>query len=602
MPAPLLDSASATAIHSGIWTNWSHGAIRGATLTIPRRDGDLLTSLLVLIVFVSGTMLWRIAAFALAQFYSSVAPQDYLYHDRQAILRRTETSAHALYKLAKLNWTWRKGRACAILRILPAVLLCAISLTGPMLIAIFSPWFSITAGQEVLVSSLTCGAISSKTSNATYSTAAPGPHFNRWTASSANYAQNCYLNPTGLADCSSFVRQNLPDTIDTGASCPFEEDICLEPAKNIRIDTGLIDSHFDLGINARPRDRFQFRQVTTCAPLRAEGYFELQNKSTSSGSTLVGAYFYGPLAATSINGNETFPNASYECSAESIELLSWASRTAAGKDYSIDTLFAFVPNNGSETSDSDFEPIPALRKNDADVALVFISANGILFTEPTSDPVFSAHRPIDHALSEHLPGEIATGFLSDQPVGVIGCTLQTQYCHPSIRDGTGCGPLTGEKLAASEAAKSIPDPVHVDSLVWAADVIGRYASNPIMSLSRLGSSGLLARYGLARGVQERLPNDQWQREVQYWHSSMLASLQMSFVDVAMGRFDACSDASNDAYLGLRKQQVRVIFNSPLYNPNQNSTNLPLPRRRSTTLNTPPSPSSHSLLSSSSAAS
>lgn len=50
---------------------------------------------------------------------------------------------------------------------------------------------------------------------------------------------------------------------------------------NLRLDTGLLDSHTHFGINARPEDRFQYRRVTECAVLRTENY-TLLNASAPS--------------------------------------------------------------------------------------------------------------------------------------------------------------------------------------------------------------------------------------------------------------------------------------------------------------------------------
>ena len=44
----------------------------------------------------------------------------------------------------------------------------------------------------------------------------------------------------------------VPSSITRGTACPFsgQESICRNVSGNIQIDTGFINSHFDLGINA----------------------------------------------------------------------------------------------------------------------------------------------------------------------------------------------------------------------------------------------------------------------------------------------------------------------------------------------------------------
>jgi hypothetical protein len=46
------------------------------------------------------------------------------------------------------------------------------------------------------------------------------------------------------------------------------------------MDTGLIDSHLDLGINARPANRIKFRHVTTCAPLHGKNWISIENATS----------------------------------------------------------------------------------------------------------------------------------------------------------------------------------------------------------------------------------------------------------------------------------------------------------------------------------
>lgn len=66
-----------------------------------------------------------------------------------------------------------------------------------------------------------------------------------------------------------FKRERLPWTSTTNNSCPFD-DLCLGPA--LYLDTGLIDSRDDLGINGHDSDRVQWRNNLTCVPITTDGY------------------------------------------------------------------------------------------------------------------------------------------------------------------------------------------------------------------------------------------------------------------------------------------------------------------------------------------
>lgn len=87
---------------------------------------------------------------------------------------------------------------------------------------------------------------------------------------SRGYVQKCYApsaNPNG-ASCDIFVKPSLQRTVLTDLDCPFADGIC--DSRGISITSAFIDSHEDLGINARPEDRIRIRKSMTCAVLDAE--------------------------------------------------------------------------------------------------------------------------------------------------------------------------------------------------------------------------------------------------------------------------------------------------------------------------------------------
>jgi hypothetical protein len=94
--------------------NWSHGRLRGATLTLRTRDAGFLSAFLALFVAVAGTSFWRIGSFLLHHALSSRAPRDAVYHQRQAILRNAATAMSGVWSLVLLNWAWRRRPADAL--------------------------------------------------------------------------------------------------------------------------------------------------------------------------------------------------------------------------------------------------------------------------------------------------------------------------------------------------------------------------------------------------------------------------------------------------------------------------------------------------------
>lgn len=59
------------------------GVIAVLGLTLTQRDGGFLIAFLALFVSYVGTSFFRISCFAFHHFFSSAAPQDALYHQRQ---------------------------------------------------------------------------------------------------------------------------------------------------------------------------------------------------------------------------------------------------------------------------------------------------------------------------------------------------------------------------------------------------------------------------------------------------------------------------------------------------------------------------------------
>jgi hypothetical protein len=105
----------------------------------------------------------------------------------------------------------------------------------------------------------------------------------------------CYSNISGFTGCNDYVRGRLPVTAISNASCPFLGSICKSHDKNLRLDTGYLDSLVHFGINAPPENRFLFRQVSHCAPLKLEGYTKFDNVSDPANPVM--RYYYGELNA-----------------------------------------------------------------------------------------------------------------------------------------------------------------------------------------------------------------------------------------------------------------------------------------------------------------
>lgn len=290
-------------VYLGVWTNWSRGRVRGATLTLSRRNGGLLTAFLALFVTVVGTRFWRIGCFCIHRYYSSDHARDALCHQRQAILRNAANGTSGLWGLLRACWAWKGSGLAPYRRFLPSTIFAILTFMAFAVATIFSSEITTSVGREVLLKGSNCGSLTNDTSIDDYDVIV-NPYISQRTALSVAYAQRCYNNYANPRDCSLFYKPRLQWTTDRNATCPFpgEKDICLNNFDNLHLDSGYIDSDRDLGINSPPGTRFLYRSAIRCAPLKTEGY----TKNTTYVPTvkifakqdmdrMVMQYFYGEI-------------------------------------------------------------------------------------------------------------------------------------------------------------------------------------------------------------------------------------------------------------------------------------------------------------------
>lgn len=140
-----------SSIYTGPWINWSQGAIRGAVLTLPSREGGYLTTFIATFITIVGAQLWRIISFILHQARSSSGPQDGLHHQQQNIFRNTSSPAGVAWAFALQAWYWR-GRAQRLwVRTIPWVCFSLGYMLAIAAAAVFSSRTSEAAGSARLL-------------------------------------------------------------------------------------------------------------------------------------------------------------------------------------------------------------------------------------------------------------------------------------------------------------------------------------------------------------------------------------------------------------------------------------------------------------------
>lgn len=248
----------------------------GATLTLRRTEGNYLLAFTSLFITIVSGCFWSIVRRVLHRCYSTSAPRDALHHQQQAVFRNSSSAFESFQILCSLAWVWRhmvKGKHC-LLRLIPGILAAVFVVVAFGIASGFSSQISSAIGTQVRVDGTNCSLVNGAVDIPDYDPYSLYPYTAQIVSNYANYAQQCYStrSSSGIFDCTSFVRAKLRSAVDTQASCPFTNSLCRSDNANIRLDSGYIDSHKDLGINAPENERILFKAVLSCAPLSTEGF------------------------------------------------------------------------------------------------------------------------------------------------------------------------------------------------------------------------------------------------------------------------------------------------------------------------------------------
>ncbi|KAH8901160.1 hypothetical protein GQ53DRAFT_584347, partial [Thozetella sp. PMI_491] len=504
-------------VYLGFWTNWSKGQVFGATLTLSTSQGNLLVAFVAFFVAFVGSRLWQILCLILHFAYSTPSPADGLHNQRQAVLRNASSAETAFFSFSQITWAWRGQAMKVYQRMVPILLFTAVYTAMLIVAGGFSSQVAFSDDtSEVLLSGTGCAWLDyTANNNLTLRTSILNPWFLRITSSSATYAEKCYGLGDGQSsalDCAAFIQKQLPTVVSTNASCPFKDNICQSNDSNLVIDTGYLDSNDHFGLNTAPNQRFQYRDVTYCAPLQTEGYVSNFNYSTDNSYT---RFYYGPrLNGSSIVRNAT-ENLTYQYSND-IAKAHWI------KDGLLNgSFFPYA---------SDFKPISKLSYPEGDVFLFFLSSNGINYADPVTDPWYNATIPLT-ATELHAAGQVqkAQVYAQGMAASPLACRQQVQFCNPSWNGERKCTPLSGVFEYPDAATSLFPEPEALERFLWTYNRTFNYMPSLNRIVSNLKSQSLTSRNTLDVGSSGALPSNQWQYEVQYWHNTALAAVQNLFI-------------------------------------------------------------------------
>ncbi|KAI0552539.1 hypothetical protein F4679DRAFT_70859 [Xylaria curta] len=545
------NSSNDYTIHVGIWTNWDRGSVLGKTLTLSKDDAATLISFTALFITFIASRFWFISSFIFHQCYATAEPRDGLHHQRQAILRNATSALYAFEMLFSMQSAWRRRAKRRLYRALPLMafsLICTIAFTAA---SGLSSWITKAPGEAVLVRSSSCGYVALdqnlEPSKQLGALSVLDPYFANQAVQAETYAEQCYLsNAVGLLDCAGFVQDRLAATIDNNADCPFDEEICVSKNGNLVLDSGFIDSHKDLGLNAPTNSRIQMRTVLQCAPLKTRGYTEQFSDETGNYTR----YLYG-VGAESDTRNTTTTNTRRNATDiqwmyKVKDLASQYSGGYVGAANYLLSYSAYLPINGEEGHGA-FLPRDELYRTDGDTYIFFLVGNGVLYWDPVDAPWYQAHTPGPNIRSTVGEGGLLATYIPDEAASPVACVEQFQFCNTAYPGETGCGPLGGSfgsvvgaaplfNTSYKELGSGNTTTEAGSRLLW---FINQQTTSATVAhiVRTLGPRGLASQSKLYQGVQPTLPKEQWQLDMtQIWASS-LAGLQAIFLTTAQGQTD-----------------------------------------------------------------
>ncbi|KAK5449920.1 hypothetical protein LTS15_008493 [Exophiala xenobiotica] len=537
-------------IFQGLWTDWSKGGIWGLTWTLSPTHATLVTNSMTLFVSITGMQLWSIIRYSLHQMRPSSRqgmPTPHL-RSEQVILRNASSDLETARQMLCLACTSRKkstGRRS--LRSYSIGLFALLYAGMFMTAATFSnraiSAISTNGGSAVLSRSKDCGMFNESylnIANGNYSTEEEFGLFTQYAAKRAHdvelsleYALACYLPQpsTSLSStCHSFKTSKLLWQPLNG-SCPFDEQLCQKGTKVVVFETDYIDSHGDLGINAEPHDRLRYRRKTTCAVLNGTGHVRgwdgaVVNTSTSKPSTETAYAYYGPSLYKDTDFTYSYSNfASFYTNFTAQVTL----------PYQLDSERAMGVAEPQWTI-SDFDPIPGLAQEQADLVLFFLSYIG-KYLGKVDDPWFAAHR---EQWIESSYAFLEQRYARDLAITTLGCAEQHEFCL-SNNTCTGLGGFDQiQNVYPFNGSLSPKQAVTFDRLLRAVDASGIW--NVVLQLAITTTPLLASNATMAGGsgavLSLPLPDNQFETELEYWHSIAMAQLQRTVVQWATGQIAA----------------------------------------------------------------
>lgn len=291
----------------------------------------------------------------------------------------------------------------------------------------------------------------------------------------------------------------------------------------MQLDTGLVDSQLELGVNAPVKDRIKYRHLATCSPIKQKGFATDWLNATMVNVTgitsepqpgeMLKFYDYGGILGT----NHTFWVSNW-----------WAYATQPGVNH----FPAYQLGVVSTFSDDEFYPVSNLNSGNSDLVLLFLQSHGG-YIDNVNDPWFSAHQPSELATRWDIiaPNGLR---LPDHTASVLGCTHQYQICNANDTFQS-CSPLLGfEDIQYYTLIDNVLG-FNLAQLNTTLRIVNAISYSTMgRTVGPLGASVLLANNDMVGDASLALPDNQWQLEMANLNDLEHTAFQRYIVEYATG--------------------------------------------------------------------
>ncbi|KAJ4302760.1 hypothetical protein N0V90_001651 [Kalmusia sp. IMI 367209] len=296
----------------------------------------------------------------------------------------------------------------------------------------------------------------------------------------------------------------------------------------IAMDSGVVDMRTNFGLNVKESDTVHIRRRTICNVLPREGHiFERPPDYLNRG-----------LPADRWTLEYGFWRGVPEYQHPEVTFYQNTVLVKNQMSFSTTGMMSYVHGNSYEAG---IIPLPEMHRNDADIVLIPVWPNAVVYEKPVDDPLFTAHRV---EMRPQASGKDKALYWSDFPVGVVGCALQYQICYPrAVKEDycTELGPSPSPEDTSNEWPEATPVQHSIIQLLLSINRITNSNRSPHLN-------NLRASKTVQIGISPGLPDDQWVQEIIGWEAFVWSGYQTMLTTSVIGPkvFDESGDDYRDS--------------------------------------------------------